>query len=411
MTILKVSQAKYEKFTTESQSNQSQYNFNMVRPQFFAVLDASALLWHAREFKNPADSNRPKHFETGQSSDMHPWCVGLCETFLYARESFLKKYSEDLWETDVKVNPGRALPCTYIGRMCEESWTRHFPLLPVDHDLRRNIGKIRALDYMWGILTAYTPGSGNGYGLSGMPNEAWMPLSMAHQVQLLDSVGLFDRKYNVPCNPWLAHEGQGISFVFNQSYHTVYSMDNHENKRFSSWLKEACRYQPPSARYHPFTQYGGTPVLADFTPHRLETPDDGHECRHKQLMYHRFGFTGPLRLGAQFDDGGLLQDLYSFKYRPYANLSPEQREMQTAKAVYPSNFMAYARNHAIIAIASCNHGTESPESSAICTDCTSTPTSAWVPIRTTMVCRVLWDGLRILSRRRKTDRSRCMLDR
>ena len=77
-------------------------------------------------------------------------------------------------------------------------------------------------------------------------------------------------------------------------------------------------------------------------------------------MYNRFGTTEPLRVGRQFHDTGLLQDMYNFKYRPYAYLSPMQRKMGEAAAVYPTNFMAYARVHAITALASCNHGTQDP---------------------------------------------------
>ena len=94
--------------------------------------------------------------------------------------------------------------------------------------------------------------------------------------------------------------------------------------------------------------------------HRVEKADDLVAGRHKQLMYNRFGFHSPLRLRQQFHDTGLLQDMYSFKYRQYADLSAEQRAMKDAEAVYPSNFLAYARNHAIIALASCNHGTDEP---------------------------------------------------
>ena len=74
---------------------------------------------------------------------------------------------------------------------------------------------------------------------------AWMPLSVANQVNLLSSVGLFDTKYNVPHNPWCAHEGQGCGRVYNQSYHSVYHTDSHLASHFREWLVDACRYQPP----------------------------------------------------------------------------------------------------------------------------------------------------------------------
>ena len=99
-------------------------------------------------------------------------------------------------------------------------------------------------------------------------------------MRLLNSVGLFDGTYRLPSNPWLQHGDQGIT-AFHQSYHSVYKSDytQHTNnpRFFREWLKHACRYQPPrpddgSDCYLPFTQYGGTPVEADFTPHRVERP-------------------------------------------------------------------------------------------------------------------------------------------
>ena len=353
LVVLPVSGADYDRFKDPIHNGMA-YNYNLFRPQFFSVLDAAGLLWHAREFVNPADSNRPKDYEDGQPSDMHPWCTGLCETFVRAREVFLRDHKDKLWEVEVKKNPGMALPTETIGQMCDESWSRYFPLLPANHELRKELAKIRALDYMWGTLPAYHGGS-----FSVHNSGAWMPLSMAHQVRLLDSVGLFDHKYHVPRNPWLAHGGEGISRVFNQSYHSVYYNDSYRASHFREWLKQACRYQKPNKGcFYPFSQYGGTPVEADFVHHRVEKPERQVEARHKQLMYNRFGFHAALRLGQQFHDTGLLQDLYSFKYRQFADLSVEQRAMPEATALYPSNFLAYARNHAIIALASCNHGTE-----------------------------------------------------
>lgn len=353
LLILPVSGAPYNTFS-DTVNNGMVYNYNMHRPQFFSVLDAAGLLWHAREFVNPADSNRPKDYVTGQPADMHPWCLGMCETFVRAREAFLRDHKDKLWEVEVKKQPGTALPTDCIGQLCDDSWARYFPLLPHNHELRKELGKIRALDYMWGTLPAYQGGS-----FSVHNSGAWMPLSMAHQVRLLDSVGLFDHKYRVPRNPWLAHNGQGISRVYNQSYHSVYHTDSYRAPHFREWLKQACTYQKPNKGcFYPFSQYGGTPVQADFVHHRVEKPENEIECRHKQLVYNRFGFHSALRLGQQFHDTGLLQDLYSFKYRQYADLSIDQRAMQEATAIYPSNFMAYARTHSIIALASCNQGTE-----------------------------------------------------
>ena len=58
-----------------------------------------------------------------------------------------------------------------------------------------------------------------------------------------------------------------------------------------SWLRDAARYQAPRSCYYPFSQYGGTPVEADFAHHRVEKPDDAVRRRHAQIVYNRFGNT------------------------------------------------------------------------------------------------------------------------
>ena len=187
-----------------------------------------------------------------------------------------------------------------------------------------------------------------------------MPLSQYHTMELFKGVGLYDEKYNVPSNPWCAHNHRGISRIFNQSYHSVYHTDSYRAAHFQDWLAHACKYQVPrqDGCYYPFSQYGGTPVQADFIHHRVEFPVPEMATRHKQIVYNRFGMTSPLRLGQQFHDTGILQDMFQPEYRPYADLSREQRNMPRATEVWISNFMSYARVHSIIALASCNHGTE-----------------------------------------------------
>jgi hypothetical protein len=240
--------------------------------------------------------------------------------------------------------------------MCDDTWTKLFPLIPKSHAMRDHFRRVRALSVMWGTLPAYAPQKTS---LSG----AWMPLSEAHRVRLLKSCGLFDEAYHIPSNPWLAHEGRGISKVYNQSYHSVYYTDSYKAPHFRDWVKKALPYRPPvidksQTPYFPFSQYGGSPVVADFAHHCVEAPASMSATRHAELVNNRFGFTGALRLGQQFDDTGLLQDLYQFEYRPHTRLSRDQRNMAPAQAVYPSNFMAYARTHSIVALASCNPGTE-----------------------------------------------------
>jgi len=256
--------------------------------------------------------------------------------------------------------PGSAFPPKLIGALCDDTWKRLFPLLPIHHKLRDDLRRVRALSVMWGTLPAYRPGPSKP-----VQQGAWMPLSAAHRARLLESVQLFDTRQRVPLNPWpVRGEADGIAHFYFQSYHSVYHTDSWKAPHFREWLKHACRYQPPryaddeKGCYYPFSQYGGTPVEGDFLPHRVERPKPNvDKKRHEQLVYNRFGFTAPLRIGQQYEDTGLLQDMFQFEYRTFAKLDPKQRAMATAEAVYPTNFLAYARTHAIVALASCNQGT------------------------------------------------------
>lgn len=334
----------------------------VCRAQMFAMLDAAAVLWGKRCFFNPADSHRPDFPQEGDSGDMHPWCQILVESFLASREKFGRDNPEEFWEEIVHSEPEQAFSAKkFIGALCDDSFQKLFPLVPQDHKIRDCMRKVRSLGVMWGMLPSYGVGSSEAVVSK---QGAWMPLSEAHRVRLLKSVGLFDMKHQVPSNPWLPRNGEGLCYVYNQSYHSVYPVDNVSSSHFREWVTDVCRYQPPSKDpnfcNYPFSQYGGTPVEADFMGHKVEAAEDDDDYitkRHAQLIYNRFGFTKPMRLGQQFQDSGYLQDLYNFSYRTHLKLSKEQKALPKAGAIYPSNFMAYARNHAILALSSCNHGT------------------------------------------------------
>lgn len=341
-----------------------------TRAQLFSMLDAAAILWGRRCFFNAADSHRPSYPEEGDSGDMHPWCETLVESFLASRQRFLRENPKEFWEVSVHNDPERAFSAKkFIGAMTDDTFSRLFPLITADHKIRDCLQSVRSLGVMWGSLPSYGIGQGDSVTVKA---GAWMPLSEAHRVRLLKSVGLFDMKHQVPSNPWLPRNGEGLCTVFNQSYHSVYPVDNVSSSHFREWVKDVCRYQPPSftvdSTKYPFSEYGGTPVEADFLYHRVEQPvddsDDYIPKRHAQLVYNRFGFTKPMRLGQQYNDTGLLQDLYSYEYRNSIRLTREQKTRKT-DTIYPSNFMAYARNHVIIALASCNHGTPNVSESRV----------------------------------------------
>ena len=346
---LKFSEKETHDGAVESAYNDLKYNFAPCRPQAFAMFDAAALLWNARSFINPADGPRPEENEGSQPDDMHYWSRTFVESFLVARQNFERDYgarTDRIYEFEVKKHPNVHFPTRLIGALAKESFERYFPLLPADHTIRDDLRRMRALNVMWGTLPS-TVQSQEG---------AWMPLSVSHQVRLQKSVDIFDMDYRVPANPWCAHGEKGCSKSYSQSYHSVFYNESYKAAHFKEWIANACRYQRPQSGkcFYPFTQYGGTPVEADFTHHRVEKPSVGFEEAHRRLMYNRFGLTTPLRLGnsSTFRDTGILQDMYQFEYRAFAKLSPEQRTMPPAPAVHPTNFLAYARTHAIVALAS-----------------------------------------------------------
>lgn len=334
------------------------YNKTSYRPQLFAMLDASAMMWNKRAFFNPGETDRPttepktKH---GEVDGMHYWSRTLVESFVVARQRHKTDYPGEVFEVDVKKRPKRAFPVDHIGALCDDTFSRYFQLLPSTDPLRDMLRKVRSLNVLWGTLPSY---QGVTSGNMASDTTAWMPLSVANHRALLESVNLFDAAHKIPSNVWTTGD---LRRVFMQSYHNCFHVPP-TSPAFRDWVKNYCKYRTASdgsgGCFKPFTQYGGTLVTADFVPHRVEKPSRQWKRRHEMLVSNRFGSTKPLRLGGLLDDRGLLQDMFSFEYRPFAKLSPDQTHVKTADAFYASNFMAYARNHAIIALASSNMGTD-----------------------------------------------------
>ena len=185
------------------------------------------------------------------------------------------------------------------------------------------------------------------------PETRWMPLSYDLQCELLKEVGLYDEKYRIPANCWPEHNGQGMSRVFRMSYHSPYHCDSYQDSNFEDWKKHACPYvlyDPTNPKFLPHTMFGGTPTEADFTMHRVDKPDNADNTAMNILranMSDRFGFTGKHRVGQQFRDCNLLQTMFDFHPE---NSCKDTIPTQTRNKVFISNFLAYARNHAIIAL-------------------------------------------------------------
>ena len=255
-----------------------------------------------------------------------------------------------------------SFPSKYIGRMCNDTFKQLFPLVPSSGSgLRDDIRRVRALNVLWGELPGYNGARG-----------AWMPLSAGQQMDLYKRVGLFDEKYKVPKNPWCVHNGQGIMRVYNQSYHSVYHTDSYKAEHFSEW--QVCVPLPVPREGRQVL----LPLLAvrrHARVRRLYSPSSGASlqgarARHAQLMYNRFGFTGPMRLGQQMrEDTGLLQDMFSFEYRKYAQLTPEQRkhvkESQTVEETWMSNLRPTRATTSSSRWPAATRGTEEPSKGRI----------------------------------------------
>ena len=246
-----------------------------------------------------------------------------------------------------------------IGSLSERTWKEQFPLLNSNHALRSKLERIRSLDVMWYELNGYRVFKDEDAGSADAVKGAWIPLPISHQVHLFKRHGLFDNVNHIPINPWMERneKTEGLLKVFNQSYHSPWPK---YNAYLKDWVNTACRYKVINeSSFRPFSQYGGHPVEADFVHHEVQAPlgaDTTNKRVHRELLEQRFGNTEPLRIGNMFNDTGLLQDMFSYKYSPSANVAKEEKGKHTDRFRI-SNFLAYARVHTIMALASANPGT------------------------------------------------------
>ena len=62
-------------------------------------------------------------------------------------------------EKKVKMAPAATFKSDLIGMLTDDSF-KNFPLVPLHHELRDRLRKMRALGVMWGELPYYTPDDG-----------------------------------------------------------------------------------------------------------------------------------------------------------------------------------------------------------------------------------------------------------
>jgi hypothetical protein len=328
----------------------------------FSMLDAAGFAWSKRKYSTPGENVRPSNPERGHSDNMHYWSRILVESFVNSREVHAANKDISMpWEVAVRLFPDKCFKSGMIGGLCDRTWKEQFPLLSKNHPLRAKLERARSLSVMWYELKGYKVAKTGTSQFSRSERGAWIPLPVSHQMHLLRRVGMFDDTNKIPSNPWLERDdnGSGILKCFNQSYHSPWQMTA-ESGYFKDWIKTACNYQiADENNFRPFSQYGGHPVSADFVHHLIERPDDDKyvSARHAELVEQRYGNIGPLRMGKVFKDTGLLQNMFSNKYSPTAHVDKSQRDAYT-KNIRISNFLAYARTHTIMALGSCNPGTQ-----------------------------------------------------
>ena len=329
----------------------------------FSMLDAAGFAWANRKYSSPGENNRPQQFEKGNQDRMHYWSRTLVESFVNSREVYTSSSEASTpWEVAVRLFPDKVFKSSLIGGMCNRTWSELFPLLSKHHPLRAKLERVRSLNVMWYELKGYkvTPKNSPEQPFATSDRGAWIPLPVSHQVHLMKRVGLYDEENQMPVNPWNERDNgsSGLLKVFNQSYHSPWPMTR-SSGYFKDWIKSACKYQTSeSTSFHPFTQYGGHPVEADFVHHVVERPVDDKYVRkrHAEMVYDRYGNIDPIRMGNVFEDTGLLQNMFSFKYSDTSKVEKNQRDALTQQ-VRVSNFLAYARVHTIMALGSCNPGT------------------------------------------------------
>lgn len=327
----------------------------------FSMFDAAGFAWANRVYDTPGDTNRPANPKTGHQDNMHYWSRIYTESFVAAREQYKASNNSMLWEEQIRDRPDRAFRSKVIGSMSERTWKEEFPLLSSNHPLREKIAKMRSLSVMWFQLKGYS-NSRDGKELSGQPDRegAWLPLPVSYQVHLMKRKGLYDTKTQVPMNPWSMSDQSGLFNIFNQSYHSPFVVKP-GSSHFQDWIDSAVPYKTPQLNtFRPFTQYGGTPVSADFVKHRVERC--AYDCSlpdlHREMVHDRFGHTGPIKMGKMYQDSGLLQNMLSFEYSANVTTHEKKDKTKTAGHFRASNFLAYARVHAIMALGSANMGVD-----------------------------------------------------
>lgn len=348
------------------------YNSTPRRPQLFAALDACALLLRRRAFHNSAETRLEdkggagtREPSEGGVESMHYWAAYWARVWLVARQAHDTKFKDDpeeIYEYNVKTRPDLHFTTDLIGKMTDDEFLREFPLIPLQSSFRRKVERMRGMHMYWGTLNNYSPQGYYRNNVAQTTVQSWMPLPHSHAYQMLRAANLFDTTYQVPINPFLHIDpDQPWSFAgFRHSYHSILNVGDLEPQQYEDWCESHCRHQVANEdgerAFVPFSRYGGTPVTADFVPHPVTRPADGYEDQHRALCYARYGQLGPLKLGELvYEDRGYLQDMFNYGYRKSVALSPEQMDhlrLHTTNVVGVSNFMAYARVHAIIALAS-----------------------------------------------------------
>lgn len=322
--------------------------------RMFPLYDAAALLNASR---NATELSRDHY-----CSEIYK------ESFVHARmECKRKSNTSDItdgehFEDAVYSRPHETFPASYIGALSETEFVSCFPRHKASHPLRRMVRDVRSLFVLWGDMT-----SDQGFKL-------WFPFSHAEMVHLCRHVGIFDETYNIPTNPWSDHNGTGASRIFHQSYHSVYKCTSRRETHYASWQRDILPVRnPENNSYVPFTEYGGTIVEADFRRWCVEKPDNFEDKNVKkklrQDLYERYGIHERHRVPRQHWDYGSLQGAFTFDKNPaLRSISDTEIAFYTKKApekYYLSSFYAYARNHAIIALSSCNVGTTAPAKSQV----------------------------------------------
>ena len=331
-----------------TRSSTAPSNCNPGRAQLFAALDAAALVWSRAMLQpgrhQPAVDGRVR--QPGRDALLVPHLRRV----LPHGAPGLQAPGQPPLGGGREAHPGHRLPSKFIGALCDDTFAKLFPLSPSTTRCARSWAGARAQRHVGRAAVVHLrrhQRRGRDAAQRRAPRAA------------LDAVGLYDPP--TACRPT---RGSRTTTWASRRCTTGLPLGLQRLVRVGElqpWLKYACRYQPPrtgESCLYPSRSTAARPSRA--TSCRTASSGDAHADakRHERLVFGRFGFTAPLRIGKQLGlrrgpaAGPLLGN-----YRPTPTATSSSARCPPRRpSTRPTPATTRAPHRR--ALASCNHGTE-----------------------------------------------------